>query len=209
MNTKVYIAIFFFSIESKGERKRNFNEVILPGIVHKICGEHQIILKKTPLGKPGFIQPKGWFYNISHSRNIGVCAIAQKNLGIDLEFIKSNRDVSAIAETWYSNNEISYLKELSAKKEEKFYHLWTRKESFIKKLGKSVWNMKKMPDMSIGRNSEKTWIVRKGSESFSLSLAVDIAQYSEPEVEFYYDYFKEKIALDTISFSDETLTRLN
>jgi phosphopantetheine--protein transferase-like protein len=177
MNTKLYIGIFFFSIEEDVEKT-------LKTLLKETVGIREIRTDKKESGKPYFITPEDWYYNISHSGKLGVCAFGQSELGIDIEKIKSNRDFLSIAETWFSEKESYHLLKSESDSIVLFYHLWTRKESTIKQLGKSVWNMKDMPDMSLEREDVKTWIFKKGEDTYSLSLSIDLQKNKDLQINF-------------------------
>src|SRR5690554_5169292 len=87
--------------------------------------------------KPLLIEPKGYYFNISHSGNWVVCALGSQRVGIDVEQVKS-MDLG-IAENYFAKSEYEAL--LRVKEEERllyFFKLWTLKESYIKAVGKGL-----------------------------------------------------------------------
>jgi 4'-phosphopantetheinyl transferase len=76
-------------------------------------------------------------FNISHSGGIALLAFARKReIGIDVERVRSDFDVEAIARRFFSAHEQDQLAALP--KEEKFdsfFRCWTRKEAYIKATG--------------------------------------------------------------------------
>jgi 4'-phosphopantetheinyl transferase len=77
------------------------------------------------------------FFNLSHSQNKLVLAIARHELlGIDIEYGLKPRRVEKIANRYFSNSEIegfSGLEKALIKK--RFYDLWSLKEAYIKACG--------------------------------------------------------------------------
>ena len=113
------------------------------GILRQLLGRYTNMLPSEinfsygEQGKPYLASPDAPYFNISHSGHILVMGFCQEHpLGVDVEEIKTDFDVSPLAEQNFSVKEIEAL--LSLKKEEQnrgFYRCWTRKESFIKAKG--------------------------------------------------------------------------
>lgn len=94
----------------------------------------RIYFEKNEYGKPYLRNYHNFHFNISHSGEWVVCAVSIFPVGIDIERIKSI-DLQ-IAERYFSKEEYSYLMEIEdEKKEERFFELWTLKESYIKAIG--------------------------------------------------------------------------
>ncbi len=99
---------------------------------HITVGEH---------GKPDFRRDCGFHYNISHSGDYVMLAIADKPVGVDIQLMKPlARD---IASRFYSSDEIDYLNEISKdisslEYMEAFYRIWCLKESYVKCSGKGL-----------------------------------------------------------------------
>lgn len=79
-------------------------------------------------------------FNISHSDGMLLFAIASnRQVGIDIEKIKDIKDILLIAESYFSDIEIKELKNLPDRvKTDAFFTCWTRKEAFIKAIGKGL-----------------------------------------------------------------------
>jgi 4'-phosphopantetheinyl transferase len=77
------------------------------------------------------------FFNLSHSQNKLVLAIAQHELlGIDIEYGLKPRRVEKIANRYFSNSEIEGFRGLEkALIQKRFYDLWSLKEAYIKACG--------------------------------------------------------------------------
>lgn len=85
-------------------------------------------------GKPFLINCPGVHHNISHSGHYVACVVADEAVGIDIEIIKS-ADMK-IAERFFARNEIEYIN--SGEQTRRFYEVWTKKESYIKREGKGL-----------------------------------------------------------------------
>jgi 4'-phosphopantetheinyl transferase len=94
-------------------------------------------------GKPALMLESGEEpirFNISHSHGAAIFAIARgREVGVDLECIRSNLEVEQIAERFFSRHEIAALRALPvALREYAFFLCWTRKEAYIKARGEGL-----------------------------------------------------------------------
>jgi 4'-phosphopantetheinyl transferase len=76
-------------------------------------------------------------FNLSHSQNIALYVIVcDREVGIDIENIRTDLDVLGIAEHWFSQREAAVIRELSSDAQKKaFFTIWTRKEAYLKAKG--------------------------------------------------------------------------
>jgi 4'-phosphopantetheinyl transferase len=79
-------------------------------------------------------------FNISHSHGVALYAITcDREVGIDLEWVRSNLEVEQIAERFFSCQEIATLRALpAALRRYAFFLCWTRKEAYIKARGEGL-----------------------------------------------------------------------
>lgn len=95
-----------------------------------------------PQGKPYLASPssgsKGICFNMSHSHRLALYAVAAGNeVGVDLERVTPFPDMAAIAERFFSPGEKSALRAFAEPEAtEFFYDVWTKKEAYIKAIGK-------------------------------------------------------------------------
>jgi len=88
-------------------------------------------------GKPHIGNLTDVHFNISHSGHYVVCAVAPKEIGIDVERIRSVN--LRIAERFFSPSEISDLMALDEEaRMHYFITLWTIKESYLKAIGRGL-----------------------------------------------------------------------
>ena len=94
-----------------------------------------IRFRTTKAGKP-YAENLNIEFSISHSGNIAVCAISDKPVGIDIELIK---DVSFnVAKRLFTPDEQKYVFEKWDVSKQRFYEVWTRKEAYVKKIGRGI-----------------------------------------------------------------------
>lgn len=97
----------------------------------------KIVFTIGPNGKPAFPEGGNLHFNISHSGEWAVCAIANVPVGVDVERLRKVN--SGLAERFFSPDEVATLKALPPEMQtEKFIQLWTLKESFLKAIGRGL-----------------------------------------------------------------------
>jgi len=128
---------------------------LLAGRLNIRC--EQIIFSVGANGKPVFPESGDLHFNISHSGQWAVCALASVPVGVDVERL---RKVNAgLAERFFSPEEVATLRDFPADMQaEKFIQLWTLKESFLKAIGRGLT-----------RNLNSFSIRRQQGEMFSIS----------------------------------------
>jgi 4'-phosphopantetheinyl transferase len=76
-------------------------------------------------------------FNVSHSGGVALIAVgSERRLGIDIEIIRNDVDIGALAERFFSVSERTGLRALPDDlRVAGFYACWTRKEAFLKATG--------------------------------------------------------------------------
>ena len=79
-------------------------------------------------------------FNLAHSHGRALYAFArERELGVDLEFIRSDLESEKIASRFFSPAEIAALESLAPElRKRAFFECWTRKEAYIKALGEGL-----------------------------------------------------------------------
>jgi 4'-phosphopantetheinyl transferase len=79
-------------------------------------------------------------FNVAHSADLALIAVARgRETGIDLEEIRTQRDLLGIAERFFSRREIDWLRAAAgAESARRFYTIWTRKEAYLKARGLGI-----------------------------------------------------------------------
>lgn len=91
-------------------------------------------------GKPSLapsLAGSGLEFNLSHSHQAALFAVAgQREVGVDIEWVKADFVFDDIAERFFTPREGSALRALpSALQRQAFYKCWTSKEAFLKAKG--------------------------------------------------------------------------
>ncbi len=92
-------------------------------------------------GKPALSHPLEHIkFNISHSKSLALYAISShREVGIDIEFMRPMPDADKLAKRFFSPREYEIIKSLEKdQKQQAFFNAWTRKEAFIKAIGKGL-----------------------------------------------------------------------
>jgi len=79
-------------------------------------------------------------FNVSHSYGLALYAITRdREIGIDLEHMRSDLAIEQIAERFFSPREVTMLRTLPGNmQKEAFFNCWTRKEAYIKARGEGL-----------------------------------------------------------------------
>ncbi|WP_191089407.1 4'-phosphopantetheinyl transferase family protein [Paenibacillus spiritus] len=97
-------------------------------------GSNTLVFDQNEYGKPLLAAPGGVHFNLSHSGDWVVCAVAAAPVGVDVEELREAP--LEIAERFFHNKERRLLNAASPEERgELFYRLWTLKESYIKAVG--------------------------------------------------------------------------
>jgi 4'-phosphopantetheinyl transferase len=90
--------------------------------------EIEIKLKYETGGKP-YIDGENIFISVSHSKDIVICAVDFKPLGIDLEYVRNFKPLTM--QKICNEHEIEYI----GSDNQKFFEIWTVKEAYSKLCG--------------------------------------------------------------------------
>lgn len=130
------------------ERDRN-HFIVARGLLRTILASY---LKVKPIdlmfcygekGKPTLMDD-GWDnsvkFNLAHSQGMALFAFSRnREIGVDLEFIRDELAGEDVAERFFSQAEVTALRGLSPeKRRQAFFNCWTRKEAYIKACGEGL-----------------------------------------------------------------------
>lgn len=87
-------------------------------------------------GKPYLKEEISCCFNISHSGDYVVCAFSDTEVGVDIE--KKLNPRMQVARRFFHPVELAMLESRSEEQGERFYDLWTVKESFLKYTGQGL-----------------------------------------------------------------------
>lgn len=92
-------------------------------------------IEAGPNGKPYISGAEHFHYNLSHSGNWVVIAFGDSPVGVDVETIRTSADAEAIARRWFTEEEYAWVFSKDESRLERFFQIWTGKESYLKYLG--------------------------------------------------------------------------
>lgn len=125
-------------INKKDRIRTLMGEIIIRTVIIERLNIDNTYIKfsKNKYGKPCLSEWQNFNFNISHSGDCVVCAIDNKSIGIDVEEIRQFENYKKIAKNFFASNELDYIFKQDLKSNiERFYEIWTLKESYIKCCG--------------------------------------------------------------------------
>ena len=103
------------------------SDKMLTKVLYKYHQKKDIIYNEY--GKP-YLKGNPLYVNISHSKNITVCVVSNNEIGVDIQRITYKKRV---LEKCFNQKEQDM-----AKTDKEFTIIWTKKESFSKKIGYGI-----------------------------------------------------------------------
>jgi 4'-phosphopantetheinyl transferase len=108
------------------------------------CSGADLRFEKNSFGKPRLVNVSGqrcpFSFNMSHSGPlVAVAVVSDRQIGIDVEQIRPLEELMDLAESSFTPPERAFiLRHEPGDRQRAFYRCWTRKESFIKAVGKGL-----------------------------------------------------------------------
>ncbi len=89
-------------------------------------------------GKPYLKYYPEIFFSLSHSGNYAICSIGDKEMGNDIEAVKSGKE--RVAERFFTQEERAWVYDTAEKEhaDQRLFRVWTVKESFLKATGRGM-----------------------------------------------------------------------
>ena len=120
--------------------------VVTRGILRYLLGCYlrqdpcSLQLTVNEFGKPFLVTERSSdaiHFNVSHSHELALLAfVREREIGVDLEYVRSQLDVLALAQQFFAPGEVAELHRLDPTlRTAGFFNCWTRKESYIKARG--------------------------------------------------------------------------
>jgi 4'-phosphopantetheinyl transferase len=96
-----------------------------------------------PQGKPmlaGRLAESGLHFNLAHSEDLALLAVTTAaRIGIDVERVRPLADAEVLVARFFSRRESAAFRKLPEDEQPKaFFHLWTRKEAWLKATGEGI-----------------------------------------------------------------------
>ena len=101
-------------------------------------------------GKPALASPadSGLHFNLSHSGEVALIAVARAPVGVDVEGERAVRNLEDVARRFFTTGEAGVVAGVPARRrQEAFFRCWTRKEAVIKALGGSIADLSDAVDV--------------------------------------------------------------
>ncbi len=105
-------------------------------LLKKLLSEENItnpIINTGEYGKPYISNHENIHFNLSHSNEMVLCAISDMEIGVDIEYIDPEIDLT-LAKNYFHNKEYENIMNAKNKAEE-FFKYWVLKESYMKYTG--------------------------------------------------------------------------
>jgi len=179
------VRIFIAETESKIT-----SEIFIKRIANNQLGiaKEKLIIDKNKYGKPFLVNFPNVHYNVSHTKGLIVCAVSDNCVGIDVERIKPFN--KRIVERFFSENEREYIFASKENQDERFAVIWTKKESYIKWLGKGMAIPIDSFDVLSFRKTPKFF--NNEYQRYYISLCTERTEY----VKLYNSYSEKEILTD-------------
>jgi len=113
-------------------------EVLARYVCRKHLSIQDIVFSTNKYSKPFLIGYPDFHYNVSHSGDWVVCATSSNLVGVDVEYIDKNIDLSIAQHYFTAEEALDINTKNSNEKYNRFFHYLTAKESFIKCVGKGL-----------------------------------------------------------------------
>ena len=136
------LSVYFFKLSDKTTYDAN----LLPANIKEHCKKKESIAAASALLSMGVENlhydenNKPWadncFVSISHSKDMIAVCKSDKPVGIDIEFMSTDRDYKKIANRFYKGKELEEFQ--ASPTAETFYELWTKKEAYSKISGQGA-----------------------------------------------------------------------
>ena len=90
-------------------------------------------------GKPRLVTPTHLHFNVTHSQDIALYAIAHVDVGIDVEQVRPMPDALDIARSFFRPEEVEALMAMPTDEQVRtFFRTWVRKEAYSKATGEGL-----------------------------------------------------------------------
>ena len=105
---------------------------------------HELVVARTPRGKPYFSDCPRIHISVSHSGDYLLCAVADFPVGVDIQIHTGPRDetpeeaavrLRRIAKRYFTPGEAAFIQTDTC---DRFFRLWTARESYVKYTGQGI-----------------------------------------------------------------------
>lgn len=131
--------------KASGERRRRADRyrcredslrcIAADALLRYALGTSDYTVERSPSGKPYIQGKENFFYNLSHAGSWVVIAFGDTEVGVDVERFRSDVNMEAIARRFFAPEEQKFVFEEKEQQRQRFFEIWTGKESYLKYLG--------------------------------------------------------------------------
>jgi 4'-phosphopantetheinyl transferase len=109
-------------------------------------------------------------FNMSHSHEVALFAFAEdRELGVDVEHVRTDFASEEVARRFFSRREVETFNALPQHDQvAAFFKCWTRKEAFIKVIGKGLSQPLDKFDVTLGQPAALLWVSGDDASRWSL-----------------------------------------
>ena len=148
-----------------------------------------IVFRYNKHGQPSVdnLNSEHFYFNISHSADMAAFAFGRNRVGIDIEMVKSMKNLDAMTRHIAHPKEYAEFQHLSEPEAlDAFFRLWTRKEAFIKANGQGLsmglrsifigTQTQCIPTVEYKNKPQPHWLIKDlpTEENYKLAVAIDI-----------------------------------
>lgn len=137
------------------KKLRLYAELLMRVVIHQDLNveNDDIEFETNSYGKPYLINNQDYPFNLSHTNNMVAVAISNNPVGVDIEKIKEIE--MGIAKRFFTEHELNYIEKF----QDKIYEIWTKKEAYLKYIGKDLSVSLNSFDVTCGSLSEHFYTV--------------------------------------------------
>jgi 4'-phosphopantetheinyl transferase len=120
---------------SRAREEYQVSRALLRVLLGRYLGDDPSSLefRPGPQGKPALAGGAPLCFNVSHSCGVALIAVrAGGEVGVDLEQVRPFENDLGLAERFFCAAESAALRALGEGRREAFFHVWTRKEAYLK-----------------------------------------------------------------------------
>lgn len=165
--------------KQRAHRYKRFEDklrcVTSDALLRRALGTDEFQIQKNPYGKPSVIGRDDFHYNLSHSGNYVVIAFGESEVGVDIQEHRAHTDIPLIAHRCFCQDEQEYIFQCPEETEQRFYEIWTGKESYLKYIGKGLG--KSMQSFSVLADTQNRRLLHP-IEGYTLTLYAADREYT-------------------------------
>lgn len=167
----------------KNEKERRLflaAEVLLNRSLERVGADIRLpaVYGRNSYGKPYLVQNEAVKVNWSHSGEYVVCVVADREVGIDLQYAKKEPK-EALVRKMLQPEELAFYENAGEERARLFYKYWTLKESYLKAIGTGFHTP--LQAFYVRMDSTAPVIVQRGAEDREQSYYCELLEFADPD----------------------------